>query len=90
MTQLEVEAQNIINETGSCGSDDIEVTDEIKYEQLLEQRKSRRTVYFNLFLTTVLGRITLQFPRKTSEALNERSTRSAPLKYFKHRTQQNG
>jgi hypothetical protein len=44
MTQLEVEAQNIINETGSCGSDDIEVTDDIKYEQLLEARKARRTV----------------------------------------------
>jgi hypothetical protein len=44
MTQLEVEAQNIINETGSCGSDDIEVTDDIKYEQLLESRKARRTV----------------------------------------------
>jgi hypothetical protein len=46
MTQLEIEAQNIINETGSCGSDDIEVTDDIKYEQLLEARKSRRTVRF--------------------------------------------
>ena len=44
MTQLEVEAQNIINETGSCGSDDIEVTDEIKYEELLDARKARRTV----------------------------------------------
>ena len=32
LTQLEVEAQNMVNETGSCNSDDIEVTDELRYE----------------------------------------------------------
>ena len=31
MTQLEVEAQNMVNEAGSCGSD-VEVNDENKYE----------------------------------------------------------
>jgi len=34
----------MVNETGSQGSDEIDVTDELRYEQLLETRKNRRAV----------------------------------------------
>lgn len=44
LTQCEVEAQNMVNEAGSQGSDDIDVTDEARYEELLASRKSRGTV----------------------------------------------
>lgn len=43
MTMLEVEAQNLVNEIGSEDSD-VEVTDENRYQEILESRKSRRTV----------------------------------------------
>lgn len=44
MTTNEVEAQNIVNEAEGYGSDDVEVTDEAKYQALLDKRKARRTV----------------------------------------------
>ena len=34
----------MVNETGSCGSDDIDVTDELRYEQMIENSKDRRVV----------------------------------------------
>jgi hypothetical protein len=43
MTLLEVEAQNLVNEIGSQGSD-VEVTDENRYEEILDARRARRTV----------------------------------------------
>jgi hypothetical protein len=46
MTQLEVEAQNIVNDVDS---DDVEVTDDARYQALLEKRKNRRTVSKKLF-----------------------------------------
>lgn len=46
MTQLEVEAQNIVNDVDS---DDVEVTDDARYQALLEKRKNRRTVSRKLY-----------------------------------------
>lgn len=39
-----MEAANNVNDAGSNFSDDVEVNDENRYEQLLESRKSRRAV----------------------------------------------
>ena len=56
MTQLEVEAQNLVNEVGSCGSD-VEMNDENRYEQMLAERKERRTVSIDWtqFMSNDLG-----------------------------------
>ena len=43
----------MVNETGSQGSYDIDVTDELRYEQMLETRKSRRAVKTNLNLISI-------------------------------------
>lgn len=75
MTQLEIEAQNFVNEAGSCGSD-VEVNDENRYEQILAELKDRRTVriFFFLSIANILGRAPLQFSRATSEDTNEDGT----------------
>jgi hypothetical protein len=36
----------MVNETGSCDSDDVDVTDELRYEQILESSKDRRIVRY--------------------------------------------
>lgn len=42
MTNLEVQAQNMVNETGSCGSDDdVEVVDATRFNQMVQQSKDR-------------------------------------------------
>lgn len=44
MTNLEVEAQNIVNDKDGYNSDDVEVNDDAKYQAMLDKRKARRTV----------------------------------------------
>lgn len=53
MTALEMEAANIVNECGSNGSD-VECNDENRHEQMLEERKARRAVNYNKFLSNSL------------------------------------
>ena len=43
LTDLEVEAQNLVNEPGDS-EDDFEVTDEARYQALVDSRKNRRAV----------------------------------------------
>ena len=44
ITNPETKTQNVVNENDSINSDDVEVTDDYKYQELLEKRKTRRTV----------------------------------------------
>jgi len=48
MTTLELQAQNIVRDDDS---DDVQVTDEAKYNALVESRKNRRAVSTFQFLT---------------------------------------
>jgi hypothetical protein len=43
LTDLEVEAQNLVNEPGDS-EEEFEVNDELKYEAMLAERKNRRAV----------------------------------------------
>ena len=45
-TTLEMQAQNIVQEDDS---DDVEITDEAKYNALVEKRKDRRAVSIGLY-----------------------------------------
>ena len=48
-----MEAANAVNEVGSYGSD-VDVTDENKHEQMLENRKRRGAVIFKLHNNEIL------------------------------------
>jgi len=47
MTTLELQAQNIVRDDDSA--DDVQITDEAKYNALVESRKNRRAVSINCF-----------------------------------------
>jgi hypothetical protein len=53
MTHLEVEAQNIVNDVDS----DFEVTDDARYQALLDKRKNRRTVSSTLLNADLFDRV---------------------------------
>ena len=57
MTTLEMEAANNVHDANSNFSDDVEVNDENKYEQLLESRKSRRAVSLLVILLNLSQRV---------------------------------
>ena len=95
LTTLELQAQNIVQDDESDG---VEVTDEAKYNALVESKKSRRAVsppdpgsqQFEFLNFLHIGRVSLRLPRKASQGLDADCPRPAPPEYFLLCPQQDG
>lgn len=87
---LEVEAQNLADEREHAyDSDDVEVTDPVRYQEILDKARNRRAVSATT-LITFAGRIAVRLFRKTSEAANARCSWPASFKHLFHNSEQDG
>ena len=96
MTTLELQAQNIVRDDDS---DDVQITDQAKYDALVESRKNRRAVscypsqptYLNLNeLPSSLGRVLIRLSREAGQGIDANGARIAVAEHFDLSPQQDG